>query len=67
MVKPDRYRVYVLRMWPVQRGGLPQWHISLENVSTGERERFLSLEDLFLYFERELSSAMRGFAEVEEP
>ncbi len=65
MLKPDTYRIYVLRIWPVQRGGIPGWHISLENVATGKRVQFPALQDLFHFLEEELCALAHDLGEVE--
>jgi len=41
-----RYQAYLLRLWQQQVQTQHTWRILLENVHTGERMRFSSLEEL---------------------
>lgn len=41
------YYSYLLRMWQVLTDGERTWRFQLENVQTGEKSGFASLEDLF--------------------
>ncbi|MFZ2097084.1 MAG: hypothetical protein WAV05_10640 [Anaerolineales bacterium] len=41
------YYSYLLRMWQVPTNNERTWRIQLENVQTGEKSGFASLEDLF--------------------
>jgi hypothetical protein len=43
---------YLLRLWQVHAYGENAWHILLENVQTGEKRGFASLEELFAYFDQ---------------
>jgi hypothetical protein len=47
------YISYLLRLWQTWRGGALVWHASLESPTTGERQGFASLDDLFAYLEQE--------------
>ncbi|MFN2189423.1 MAG: hypothetical protein ACK2T3_11725 [Candidatus Promineifilaceae bacterium] len=40
---------YMLRLWPVGAGMTIKWRASLQNVSSGERQGFDDIEELFLY------------------
>lgn len=41
------YYSFLLRMWQVPSNGEHTWRIQLENVQTGEKSGFTSLEGLF--------------------
>jgi hypothetical protein len=41
------YYSFLLRMWQVPTNGEHTWRIQLENVQTGEKSGFTSLEELF--------------------
>jgi hypothetical protein len=43
------YYSYLLRMWQVPTNGERTWRIQLENVQTGEKSGFTSLEKLLVY------------------
>ncbi len=47
--KQSSYHSYLLRLWQVENGFLPEqaWRASLENPHTGEILKFSSLENLF--------------------
>ena len=40
------YQAYLVRVWPVQRGGEINCRVSLEHVNTGDRLTFPNLERL---------------------
>jgi hypothetical protein len=40
---------YLLRLWPTSMAGEQVWRASLENVQTGERLGFATLEQLFVF------------------
>lgn len=40
---------YLLRLWPAGVTGQVVWRASLENVQTGERLGFATLEQLFVF------------------
>jgi len=48
-----RYLAYMLRLWQAKGEGEPLWRASLEDVRTGERRGFASLEELFAYLKDE--------------
>ena len=50
-----RYLAYMLRLWQVN-GQSPVWRASLEDVRTGERYGFGSLESLFRFITERASS-----------
>ncbi len=61
MSKPDTesrnpqktdYQAYLLRLWRVDVNGQLAWRASLEQVDSGEKQGFCSLEELFAYIER---------------
>jgi hypothetical protein len=43
---------YLLRLWQVSSNGEQAWRILLENVQTGEKRGFASLEELLAYLRR---------------
>lgn len=45
------YQSYLLRLWPVEQNGERVWRASLEEVSTGSKQAFTSLEALCQYLE----------------
>jgi hypothetical protein len=45
------YRAYLIRVWPTERGGKGGCRVSLQNVTSGERENFADLEGLLAYLE----------------
>jgi hypothetical protein len=48
-----RYVSYLLRLWQTQREGALVWRASLESPTTGERQGFACLADLFAFLEQE--------------
>ena len=48
-----RYVSYLLRLWQTQREGALVWHASLESPTTGEREGFASMAELYTFLEQE--------------
>ena len=55
MVKRRNYFSYLLRLW--QAGGQEAaWRASLEEISTGERSAFASLEDWFSYLREQMKA-----------
>ena len=46
---------YLLRIWQVARGGQAVWRASLEDVDSGGRRGFPSLEALFAHLRQETS------------
>ena len=53
--EPGRYLAYMLRLWQVD-GELPVWRASLEDVRTGEKYGFGSLELLFRFLTEQVRS-----------
>lgn len=52
MTKPSsRYSAYLLRIWHSVKGDPQSWRVSLQDLVTGERMGFASLESLFTFFE----------------
>ena len=43
------YMAYLLRLWRARDGERPGWRASLENVRTGERRGFRSVEELLAF------------------
>ena len=50
-----RYVSYLLRLWQTEQEGALVWRASLESSSTGERQGFAYLADLYAFLERETS------------
>jgi hypothetical protein len=51
---PTTYFSYLLRVWQVRKDDGQDWRASLENVETGEKHGFASLEDLVIYLKQVL-------------
>lgn len=47
--EPQRYTSFLLRLWQVRRDEALVWQASLENVRTGERVGFATVEALVAY------------------
>jgi hypothetical protein len=47
--QPPTTHSYLLRLWPAGSAGQLVWRASLENVQTGERLGFATLEQLFVF------------------
>ena len=55
--EPRRYRAYLLRVWQVLGDDeVPAWRASLEDVQTGERHGFGSLEQLLAFLLEETAA-----------
>jgi hypothetical protein len=50
MMMTDEYRSYLLRLWRVQTDG-QSWRAMLENVETGKRQGFATLEKLIEFLQ----------------
>ena len=46
------YFSYVLRMWQTQTDTRLEWRASLENIETGEKHGFTSLDDLLVFLKQ---------------
>ena len=67
MVKGQGYLSFLLRLWQVGGGQGATWRVSLEEIPTGERRAFASLDDLFGYLsERTKPRALPGEAAASE-
>lgn len=53
--KDQRYRAFVLRMW---QSADENWRIMLENIHTGERNTFTSLEKLMIFLQDKQEDAV---------
>ncbi len=51
--KPGEYMAYMLRIWPARNRTVLCWRACLENVRTGERTGFASLDELFVYLRQQ--------------
>ena len=57
------YYSYLLRMWQVPTNGEHAWRILLENVQTGEKRGFASLEELLAYLSQVTTNKDETFGE----
>ncbi len=48
------YASYLLRVWQVESDGKRTWRASLENVHTGERHGFASIEMMFTFLQEQM-------------
>jgi hypothetical protein len=55
-----RYISYLLRLWQTQREGGLVWRASLESPTTGERQGFAGLAELFAFLEQETTPHKEG-------
>jgi hypothetical protein len=44
------YQSYLVRLWPVQRGGVAGYRVTVQSVATGERWDFANLESLLAFW-----------------
>ena len=51
------YKAYMLRLWPARSGGQTTWRAMLEDVRTGDRRGFGSLEALFAFLAAQTDAA----------
>ena len=66
--EPRRYLAYLLRVWHVTGSdGAPAWRASLEDVHTGTRQGFGSLEQLLAFLSEETAGAPAARADPEAP
>ena len=66
--EPRRYLAYLLRVWHVTGDdGSPGWRASLEDVHTGTRQGFGSLEQLLAFLFEETAGAPASHADPEMP
>ena len=47
-----RYASYLLRLWQTQQEGALIWRASLESSTTGERQGFAGMADLYAFLEQ---------------
>jgi hypothetical protein len=52
----ETYLAYMLRLWPVEVRGEIKWRASLQCVSSGERQGFEDLEELFEHLRKEIQA-----------
>ena len=52
MPSTTTYYSYLLRLWQVKKDEEQDWRASLENVETGEKHGFASLEELFVFLKQ---------------
>jgi hypothetical protein len=64
MTKPSPYSSYLLRIWHSPEGDPQGWRVSLQDLVTGERLGFATLESLFAFFETAETEA-NGFKRKE--
>ena len=66
--EPRRYLGYLLRVWRVtSNNGVPEWRASLEDVHTGARQGFGSLEQLLAFLLEETAGTPAPDADPETP
>jgi hypothetical protein len=58
MKRKPRYFSFVLRIWLAGDGDHPEWRASLEDITTGERQGFACLEDLFERLKEQIRQAL---------
>ena len=51
------YSSYLLRIWSVAEGEMPEGRAWLQDLTTGERAVFVNLESLFAFLESALPAA----------
>ena len=67
MTEPQRYRVYLLRLWQVEGDdGLPVWRAALEDARSGERQGFADLARLCAFLEQQTANWTEGQASPPE-
>ena len=50
-----RYNSYLLRIWQVGNGNVPEWRLSLEETRTRERHGFANLAVLMAFLEQQMA------------
>lgn len=45
-----RYQAYLVRLWPTQRGGVADYRVAVQSVTTGERQHFADLASLVAFW-----------------
>ena len=66
--EPRRYRAYLLRVWQALGDDeVPAWRASLEDVHTGTRQGFGSLEQLLAFLLEETAGARAPHVDPEAP
>ena len=66
--EPRRYRAYLLRVWQVLGDDeVPAWRASLEDVHTGARQGFGSLELMLAFLVKETAGAPAPHVDPEAP
>ena len=59
----SEYYSYLLRLWQVPANEEHDWRILLENVQTGEKRGFASLEDFLAYLSQVTAKSIDTFGE----
>ncbi|MBN1487952.1 MAG: hypothetical protein JW981_09945 [Anaerolineae bacterium] len=57
------YLSYLLRLWHPGNG--KSWHVMLEQVGTGERHGFATLEELFAFLKQQVEKDKNKYNEYE--
>ena len=52
VTKQVNYCSFLLRMWWAKEEGSQEWRASLENVESGEKRGFTSLEEMLAYLSK---------------
>jgi hypothetical protein len=63
--EPDGYQAYLLRLWRVRCQGRWQWHASIDNPHTGERQSFGTLAGFFHFLKDKTHQETPGSGEVD--
>lgn len=50
MPKQETYHAYLVRLWPMQRGGAADYRVTVRCAATGERHDFPDLAALLAYW-----------------
>ncbi len=61
------YQAYLIRLWPTRRERVRDYWISLQNVATGEREEFPSLEQFISFIETQKDQLVSFHSDNLEP
>lgn len=64
--KPGLYHAYLLRLWLVEQDEQWVWRISLENIHTGVRRGFVSMDALTVYL-NDLGQTGRHVTHMKSP
>jgi hypothetical protein len=57
MEEPAPYRAYLVRLWPMQRGGAVYCRAAIQSVATGECWTFSDLDEVVAFWRDQVSSS----------